>query len=529
MNTERDDDSVQRSADGVGGTAPRSDERPEPDEHSERPHRTRRSRLTVAAVALAVLLAGGGGAYWAVAAGGDSDSAAGSPAPLRLDGPNAAAQDSDSGTIGGTTGGATYQLTGSLPKGPDSAAVYATAGGATEAQVQQLAKLLGVTGPVESDPGTWRIGPSGDTSGPALLVSRTAPGTWTYTRYGSPTGTVQPDSTVTGSGSSSSSNSGSSSSSSSSAATGTDTGSGTAPVSAQKAEEVAAPVLDGLGLSGARLDATQTVGAVRMVTADPVVGGLPTHGWSTTVQVGSDGVLTMGAGRLATLTKGDTYPVVSAASALKDLQAATGGGSDNGISTCVVPMPKPEPSQTPQAPQATPTVPGQDKTLPSALPCVPGNGQPTEVRGAVFGLSMQFVAGDQTLVPSWLFDTAPAGVEQTAVVAQPAVDPKYAQTGGATSAPTDPGAPSVNPGGPMEPASPVPSSDPNAPNLMKVSGYQADGSTLSLVFYGGVCDTYQATAAETAGQVRVTVTATPTNPGGVCMALAKKFTEKVTL
>ena len=102
MSTERDDDSVQRSDDGVDGPAPRHGEQPEPNEHPESPHRTRRSRLTVAAVALAVLLAGGGGAYWAVTAGGDSDSAAGTPAPLRLDGPNAAAQDSGSGTSSGT-------------------------------------------------------------------------------------------------------------------------------------------------------------------------------------------------------------------------------------------------------------------------------------------------------------------------------------------------------------------------------------------------------------------------------------------
>ena len=30
-----------------------------------------------------------------------------------------------------------------------------------------------------------------------------------------------------------------------------------------------------------------------MVSADPVVGGLPTHGWTTTLQVGSDGAVVM--------------------------------------------------------------------------------------------------------------------------------------------------------------------------------------------------------------------------------------------
>jgi hypothetical protein len=570
VSTERDDNSAERDDDGLDGTAPGPGGHPEPGarpsaelpnrerdfgsaerpaaEHptgedlARRAHvgRIRRPRLTVAVVALAVLLAGGGGAYWAEATGGGS---AGGPPPLRLDGPNAVA--AVSGTGGTGTDGAAYQLTGTLPKGPDAAAVYAPAGGPTETQAQQLAELLGVTGPVRSDPGSWWFGPSGDGTGPAVLVSRTAPGTWTYSRYGSPAATAHPDAAVTGSDPGSSSTSAA------------DTGSGTAPVSAQQAQAAAAPVLDGLGLSGARIDATQTVGAARVVTADPVVGGLPTHGWSTTVQVGADGKLAMAAGRLAALGKGDTYPVVSAATALDGLRAAT-GGSDNGASSCVVPVPKPEPSlpepslpepslapdpqepqgsSEPSAPQATPTVPGQDKALPSALPCVPGSGLPTEVRGAVFGLSMQFVAGEQTLVPSWLFDTAPGGVRQTAVVAQPAVDPAYIQTGGGSGpgtvapggpAPASPAAP-VDPGGPMQPASPVPSSGPNAPALMKISGYQANGSTLSLVFSGGVCDTYQATADETGGQVRVRVTATPTDPGGVCVMLAKQFTLKVAL
>ena len=49
----------------------------------------------------------------------------------------------------------------------------------------------------------------------------------------------------------------------------------------EAAKAAAAPVLAALGQEDARLDATRCPGAVRVVTADPVVGGLPTYGWPT--------------------------------------------------------------------------------------------------------------------------------------------------------------------------------------------------------------------------------------------------------
>ena len=412
-----------------------SDDRPGDDhgpghdtDRRERP--ARRSRLTVAAVATAVLLAGGGGAYWATASGGDGGDSKASQ-PLRFDGPDAAA--AAPGSSDPSAGGGTYQLTGTLPKGPKTAPVYRTAGGPDQAAVTRLARLLGLTAPVESVQGSWQVGGSADGGGPTLLVGKDAPGTWSYTRYGAPT--ASSGAVSSGTVSSGSSSSGSSSTSrtdpSNTASSDTTTTQAAGPVSVRKAQAVAAPVLAGLGLSGARIDAAQTVGALRTVTADPVVGGLPTHGWTTSLQIGADGALTMGYGRLSTLTAGDTYPVVDATVALKELNAQPVMHPD----LCAVPLPQPQV----QTNQGAASGAGDDKggkpgsgattaappNLRDTRPCAPVTPHKVQVRGAIFGLSMEFVSGTQTLVPAWLFDTAQAGWRYGPGGRETAVDPSY--------------------------------------------------------------------------------------------------------
>jgi hypothetical protein len=553
----------------------RDDDTTDPTTERDAPERpARRSRLLVTAVAAAVLLAGGGGAYWAATADDGSRSKAG-PAPLRLDGvpgedlpalgaPDGSGSTGGSGTSSGPAdpGGGTYTLTGKLPKGPNSAAVYRGHGPVGAADVERLAKLLGMSGPAVAQGDSWRVG-AADGAGPTLLVTKAAPGTWSYSRYGavgvSPadpgdpayppqpvdpggprrmmpmkpqsgpgtdSGSTSTSSSASGTGSGAGANSSSSSAASSAPAsddpagtTSTQAPSPAPPVSEQRAKAAAAPVLAALGLSGARVGAAETVGAVRVVSADPVVGGLPTHGWSTDLDVASDGQITLGHGRLAALDKGDSYPVVSAARALKELNGHV-MHPDYGIANCPAqsaPRPKPAP---------TTTAPGQDKTLPHTLPCVPGNGHPMQVRGAEFGLALDYVSGAQALVPAWLFDVAQAGVSRTSVVAEPAVDPAYVQrdTPAPSASPSSPASSSAEPGGPSKP------SGPSAPrqHAVGLSTYHADGSALELTFYGGVCSTYSARAAESAGQVKVTVTATE-KQGRVCVMLAKKFTETVTL
>lgn len=474
-------------------------------------------------VAAAVLLAGVGGACWAAAAGGGDDAAGAKPAPLRIDGLDVPGKGSP-GSGSTSDGNAVYQLTGTLPDGPKSAAVYAAAGGPTKAQVQRLAGVLGLSGQVSTDGTSWQVGRIG--SGPALLVGRAAPGTWTYTRSGPAAVPGRTD----GAGSSTATllpSPGVSAGTSGGGASDGATDGATAPVSVQRAEAAAAPVFSALDLSGARIDAAQTVGAERLVTAEPVVGGLPTHGWSTTLTIGPDGKPAMASGSLSALTKGATYPVGSAQTALKQLNATSVAHPDHGVASCPVP-----------APSATPTVPGQDKTLPRSLPCVPGNGHPVQVRGAAFGLSLQFVSGVRTLVPSWLFATAPAGVTTTSVVAEPAVDPSYLRDGEPGSVPPSGPAVPVDPGGPMKPGGPgktgVPAQPPNPPapgasQKVKLTGVQATGSTLAVTFYGGLCSTYSASAQESATQVRVTVTAVPKGKQQMCPMIARSFTLKVEL
>ncbi|MFI1091265.1 hypothetical protein [Streptomyces sp. NPDC020917] len=539
MSTERHDHNSDEPSHAPGpdtGTSAAADGGDTAHEHpQDRPGR--RQRLTVVAVAAAVLVAGGGGAYWATASGGDSTDGAGRTSqgasqPLRFDGPGVGVS-GDAATP--VAGGGSYRLTGTLPSGPASAPVYRTQGAVTQSAVQHLATLLGVSGAVATVGESWRVGGSADGGGPSLLVAKDAPGSWTYSRLGPPTAVTPPDHVMhplrsdgsSGSGStgvagpdgtsstSSTTNASGSSSSSSNALT-----DATPPVSAQQALAKAQPLLAGLGLSGAHTDASQTIGALRLVEADPVVGGLPTHGWATTVQVGADGLITTANGRLATVAKGATYPVVTAAKALAELNAKP-VAEPAGAASCRLPVP----TMTPLAPGTG----GDD--LRRSTPCLPPQRHPAEVRGATFGLATQYVDGAQALVPSWLFATAQAGVKTTSVVAQPAVDPKYVVYGnGSTSTPVAPVTPvtPVNPGGTMQ-TGPGQPADPRAPHAVKFTAYQAKGTTLTVTFWGGLCGTYQATADETATQVAVKVTETPAKPGKVCPMIEKALTAQVTL
>ena len=72
------------------------------------------------------------------------------------------------------------------------------------------------------------------------------------------------------------------------------------------------------------------MGAVRVVNADPVVGGLPTYGWTTGIQVGADGEVVGGSGQLKAPVKGDTYPVVRARRTLDQLNGAARRGRHRG-------------------------------------------------------------------------------------------------------------------------------------------------------------------------------------------------------
>ncbi|OLZ69256.1 hypothetical protein AV521_17060 [Streptomyces sp. IMTB 2501] len=434
----------------------------------------RRSRFAVVSVAAAVLLVGGGGAYLAAGSGaggrtGGPGTAGGgaTPPPLALD-----------GFSGGTGGiapgepdpyGATYVAAGELPAGPGSAPVYAPKGEVGKDAVARLARALGVDGTPVAEGPVWRVG-GRDGSGPSLQVNRDAPGSWTFSRYAPGTDDCRKGDLCTHDPM---------------APTG-------APVSVAKATAAASPVLKAAGLDDAKTDASQVMGAQRVVNAEPVVGGLPTYGWTTGLTVDKQGELVGGHGLLGAPVKGDTYPVLSAVKTLKLMDAAPKDDHRMGIGGC------------------TSAVSPKDRL---EQPCTGSTGVPKQgadrvtVAKAVFGLAAHSVAGRQTLVPSWLFEVREPAGQGTSTVTYPAVDPRYVASATAPS-----GGPSTAP----------------KPHGVRVTGYTADDRELNVSFYGGVCADYKASAKVSGDRVTVTVIERPW-PDKVCVLIAKEYVKTVRL
>lgn len=469
-------------------------------ENSHDSPRRRRSPLVVASVAAAVLVAGGGGAYFATAGfGGSGDGADArsavpggdpNPPPLTLDGrTEGGAPDSIAPGEPDPNGGIVYTAEGELPDGPDTAAVHRAKGAVTAAEVTGLAKALGVAGTPRTVGPAWKIGADNDGAGPLLQVNKQAPGTWTFARFGpSPKGDNCQKVDVCPDGG------------------GTNASGGGPAVSEEAAKKAAAPVLKALGQSNAKLDARQLMGAVRVVNAEPVVGGLPTYGWTTGIQVGADGQVVGGSGQLKKPEKSHEYPVISAEEALKQLNKASESSGPIGIGGCATPVPL-EGEQQPAEPD---------------MPCEPRSGKATgperlTISKAVFGLAAQYVDGQQALVPSWLFDVQLKGGAEPFTITHPAIDPKFLKG-------------STPPGEDVTPSEPT--EDPMAPSKRRVTSYSVDGRdgrTLTLTFWGGVCSDYAATASEAGDQVKVRITESNPDPDRVCIMIAKELTEKVTL
>ncbi|MCX3061424.1 hypothetical protein [Streptomyces beihaiensis] len=462
----------------------------------EKPDRQRRRRApAIAMVTAAVLVAGGGGAYLAATAFGDSGPVhagperAPAPPPLALDGYSAG------GGPGAATGiapgepdpsGTRYRATGDLPDGPGKAAVYRAEGTVSAADVARLGGALGLGGTPRLEGGAWILGPAKAGSGPSLRVNRAAPGTWMFTQAPCSGG---PKCHGVGSGSA-----------------------GDA-VSAAVAEKAAAPVLKALGQDDAKLDAEQVMGATRVVNADPEVGGLPTYGWTTGVQVGPGGRVIGGSGTLKAPVKGATYPVISAERTLALMNRAAKRSASGGGAACATSAPLGE-RDRPDA------VTAGGACGPPSPPRPPASVTAT-VTKATFGLAARYVDGGRALVPSWLFQVAPAGSGGNdgrgarTTVTHTAVDPAYL----------------VAPGSGSASASPAPSGGGGTVTRdVRIEGYDVDasGRALTLHFTGGVCQKYTASASE--GPKRVTVRVTErSKKGTICEALAKFHTLRVSL
>ncbi|MFJ4512717.1 hypothetical protein ACIP4X_01920 [Streptomyces sp. NPDC088817] len=441
--------------------------------------------MVIASVAAAVLLVGGGGAVLAADPGGRTTTpgADGTPRPLVLDGYTAPGSGGTNGIAPGEPNpyGTTYRVAGPLPDGPGSAPVYRARGEVTRDEVARLAEALGVDGTPVADGQAWRVGSAKDGSGPVLRVERKAPGAWTFSR----------------------------------SAPGSDDCEGAlcmqrpadpsaVPVNTATALKAAAPVLKALGQDDAKADATQTMGDLRIVNADPRIGGLPTYGWATGLNIDRQGEVAGGSGQLKAPVKGDSYPVLSARETLDLMNRAPRPGHRMGIGGCATPVPHKDRLEAPCG-EADPT-PAPDNAV--------------TIGKVVFGLAAHSSGGRQTLVPSWLFEVkAPAGQDAGSTVAYPAVDPEYLTS---TTAPTASGQPRQT--------SPAPRGSDGAPvtHDVKVTGYRTEGEELTVRFEGGVCSDYRASARENSGRVTVTVTET-TWPDTVCIMIAEEYHRTVHL
>lgn len=476
------------------GAADRADA---PEGDPDAPHSARRrSPVLIASVAAAVLLVGGGGAYLAASASGGSDDRTSSGAPgddtpplLHLDGYT----EGGDGTIGIAPGepnpyGVTYQADGTLADGPDEAPVYRATGEVTKDEVARLAKALGVDGTPVLEGKAWKVGGQ-DAAGPSLQVNQQAPGTWTFHRYAPGTDACQSETVCA----------------SDPVAPADD------PVSEAVAKKAAAPVLKAVGQDDAKLDASQVMGAQRVVNADPVVGGLPTHGWTTGITVNVQGEVVGGSGQLKTPVKSDTYPVVGAEKALQLMNAAPASDHRMGIGGCASPVPLKDRLEAPCGSESTGSTPKQDTI---------------KVEKAVLGLASHYVDARQALVPSWLFEVRASGAQDGFTVTYPAIDPKYLASTTQSSDPTDEptGQPSPQPTGP---GSDEPTAAP-ATRDVTVDGYTTEGDELTVSYTGGVCADYKASLVEGSDKVTVQVTETPW-PDKICIMIAKVYQETLQL
>ncbi|MGW2693358.1 hypothetical protein ACWC3Y_16120 [Streptomyces sp. NPDC001296] len=448
----------------------------------------RRSPVVVASVAAAVLLVGGGGAFLAASAsggsGGSPASGDGTPPTLALDG---AGEGVTPGVAVGEPNpyGTRYTVRGSLPDGPKSAPVYWAKGQVTQDEVAHLAEALDLGGTPRLVGDTWQVGAVKDSAEPNLRVNRDAPGVWTFSSSVPGTDNCRRDKACRPGGSGTA-------------------GAGPGPVSEQAARQAAAPVLKAVGQDDAKLDASQLMDRVRVVNAEPVVGGLPTHGWTTGLRISPEGKVIGGSGNLAAPVKGAVYPVLGARKTLDLMNGAPSPYGRKGIGGCPGPVP----------------VKDRDEK-----PCTAGPASPqrtsASVTGAVFGLAVHAVGGKAVLVPSWLFEVRGTGASggDTFTVTYPAVEPRY------LVAPRPPDEPSGTPAPRPSPSTSGPGTRPSpapAHHDVKVLSYTADGRDLTVAYEGGVCADYAAFVREDSERVTVTVTETPWQ-GRVCAMIAKVY------
>ncbi|MGE5291492.1 MAG: hypothetical protein ACM3ML_30670 [Micromonosporaceae bacterium] len=374
-----------------------------------------------ASIATAAALLGLG----AVGCGSQAGTTAGNPAPRKLSLASTAAPGPSPSTSSAPAvplpappavpGWAQVKLSGKLPaSGPASGAVRNLPGGAVpQATVRALATALHLTGAPQRVPGGWRV-----TGGGTLQVADGAGQHWVFVatpvflRCLGPVIRASKSPPVAGGGGAAGAVgavAGKSSASLPSARAracpvkpGQLEPAGPLPVpstgapTGQAAQAAAAPVLQAAGLAGAPLRIT-VIGSYAFVSADPVVDGLPTSGFSTTVGVGPGNRVTQANGWLSRPAAGTVYPLIGAKEAFSELKASTHPARGGHPPEVMCPL------------------------NPDVLCGTVGPIREIQVTGAVYGLSLSYNRGEPVLVPSWLFSVAGSSLR----IPEVAIDPHY--------------------------------------------------------------------------------------------------------
>ena len=344
-------------------------------------------------------------------------------AGVALAGAEPAADNGGSG--GGPPGASPYVLDGTLPADQPADQPVWRITTADDAAATRVARALGLAGDPTRIDGGWVLRASG-----GLRLAVREDGSWTYGMdcfAGRPVTEESLDvMCATASGSSTAGPPD---------ASGGDAGDPVDPPqtvppgpSADKARAAAAPMFDALGLADARVTVTEG-SPTTSVQASADVHGTPTVGLSTTLSFTGDGELANGDGWLVDVTRGDSYPVVTAQRAFELLKE----------------QPRPMIEMCLRRPDGKPGC--------ADIP-------PTVITGATLGLAMAQDAGRPTLVPAWLFTVR----GQDEPLAQVAVEPSYLAPPPTPSdlpgsVPPDGGSgsgTSVPPNGGSEPGSPGP-------------------------------------------------------------------------
>ena len=272
--------------------------------------------------------------------------------------------------------------------------------------------------------------------------------------------------------------------------------------SADSARATAAPVLGAVGLD-AGAARVEPGAPTTWVSLDPVVDGLPTSGWATSLTVDAEGIV-YADGHLGTPERSDPYPLITAAAAYDQLASQP----QPALGAC------PEPDPAVGAP-IDPAV-----TLPAC-----GDLEPLVITSVRLGLAPYPEGDDLVLAPTWLFGTAVGWGPQVLAIA-----PEWV---------TEPSAPPVPEPAPVPPPEPAPTAEPPGPApvdppepeqpAIQVKPLGGDGLVI-VAYYGGSGSCRRRSGSPRSRPERVVLELVDTaTPGTACTADYRMYEREVGL